>query len=327
MIINMTLARKILARLQDGQFHSGESLGKSFGVTRAAIWKGIKNLESEGYAINIIRGRGYQLRQNADLLNVDAILHQLHFAPRSHISQLTLLDSIDSTNQFLRQTEHQYHGHFCLAEQQTAGRGRLGRTWVSPHGANIYLSGNWVFDGGITKLAGLSLVIGLAVIRALASLGYDHLKLKWPNDIYAQDKKLGGILIEMTGDPLGPCHAIIGLGLNVKMTESEAEEITRPWTNLQSLNSNLPSRNTIASHLLSHLIAILIEFDQAGLAAFQNEWREHDMLYNQSISFQHSANTITGTARGISPEGHLLVEYQNGVAAFTSGEACLIKLQ
>lgn len=316
--------KKILALLADGEFHSGTELAQVLGVSRSAVWKQLGGLAELGLQHAAVSGKGYRLDKPLELLAASKIQAFLDGRTRTLISVLEIHDQIDSTNRYLADYPQQAAalGLVCFAEHQTAGKGRRGRQWVSPFGSNIYLSIRWRFQRGYTGITGLSLAIGVAVIRALKQLGFAEVGLKWPNDIYSQGKKLGGILIEVSGESDGPCTAIIGLGLNRFLADAAADSITQAWTDLSKLtNPTMPDRNQLAGTLLNHLLAIIADFEQMGLQAYLEEWRHYDCLYNQSATLFIGEQAFTGVIAGIDDNGLLLISQANGkVNAFASGE-------
>jgi BirA family biotin operon repressor/biotin-[acetyl-CoA-carboxylase] ligase len=241
------------------------------------------------------------------------------------IPTLEIHDSLDSTNSYLM--EHSRNnaesGFVCFAEHQTAGKGRRGRQWVSPYGSNIYVSMLWRFQqGGITSTAGLSLAIGVAVIRALKLYGINDVGLKWPNDIYSQGKKLGGILIEVSGEADGPCAAVIGLGLNLFLPEHQAQTITQAWTDLTQISGEIPVlRNQLAGTLLNEMLAVVNGFEMDGIKAYLDEWRSYDCLKGKAATLFIGQQQIEGIVEGIDDKGLILIKKPDGlVQAFASGE-------
>lgn len=312
---------KLLHQLSDGAFHSGEALGKSFGVSRAAIWKAIQLLRQQGFELNHLRGRGYQLLTPVELLSKEAILSQLQSETAAQC-QIEIHDSLNSTNQMLLDKADRKLGDVCLAEQQTAGRGRLGRAWVSPYARNLYCSLYWTFEQGLGECMGLSLLVGVACIDALKRAGFDGIKLKWPNDLYYEEKKLGGILIEMAGDIQGPCHGVIGIGLNVSMSEIHGADIGSPWIDLAGLDQGTLSRNQIAAYLLDALMAALHEFKQVGLTSLIARWPDLDYLKDRPVLVHTHGNSRPshGIARGITAQGAIVLEQKGELVSHHSGE-------
>ena len=320
----MPLRQRLLDTLSDGEFHSGEALGIALGVSRMAIWKHIKALRERGVQIDVVRGKGYCLPASIELLDGDAISAAIAPSVAAHLGSIHVFHELDSTNNWLREQSlaGAPSGSVCLAEMQSAGRGRRGRHWVSPFAANLYLSLLWRSAAGAASLGGLSLVTGIAVLRCLRAQGVEAAGLKWPNDILAGDAKLAGILIDVVGESSGPCAVILGVGINVCMPSSAGENIEQRWTDLQCLSESgaAPSRNQLAADLLGQLLPAMAEFEAAGLQPFLDEWRRHDVVAGCQVDLQLPNGTISGTACGIDNGGALLVETANGRQRFASGE-------
>ena len=271
-----------------------------------------------------ITGRGYRLHSSIELLDSLVINKCLDEATKALISSLEIFDELDSTNRYLCEQAQQQGGSgvICLAEHQTAGKGRRGRQWVSPFGSNIYLSILWRFQKGYSSISGLSLAIGVAVIRALNQLGIESIGLKWPNDIYSSGKKLGGILIEITGETEGPCFAIIGLGLNLFLPEEQAVNIKQDWTDLSNLlGKKFTGRNELVACLLHHIMNLLANYETVGLANYLDEWRQYDCLVGHPAQLFFDKHAITGIIAGIDNSGLLMISQADGsIRTFASGE-------
>ena len=317
--------KKILTLLADGEFHSGTLLAEILGISRAAVWKHIQQLSEQlDLTITAVSGKGYRLDNSLELLataNIEAVLNE---QSKALISGLEIHDQIDSTNRYLvEQARHQVaSGYVCFAEQQTAGKGRRGREWVSPFGSNIYLSIGWQFpQGGYAAIAGLSLAVGVTVIRALREQHIHEVGLKWPNDIMCQGKKLGGILIEVSGESDGPCSVVIGIGLNLFLPESKAHTITQAWTDITQITGQRPARNVLAGTLLNHILPVIAGFETVGIKAYLDEWRRYDCLKGLPATLFIAQQSITGIVEGVNDDGLLLLKRDNGtVQAFASGE-------
>ena len=319
----MPLRRRLLNLLSDGEFHSGETLGVSLGVSRMAVWKHIKALREAGVDLTVLRGKGYRLPASLELLERNKILAAARAATVSAIDRIDVFLEVDSTNNWLRGQvlNGAPSGTVCVSEMQSAGRGRRGRSWVSPFAANLYLSLLWRSANGAATLGGLSLVTGIAVLRALRSFGINEAGLKWPNDILAADAKLAGILVEVLGECSGPCAVIVGIGVNVNMRPDEATAIDQSWTDLQQLTGdNSISRNDLAARLLDEVIPAIATFDEAGLRPFIDEWRQYDLVSGREVDVLLPNERVTGTACGIDEGGALLVETLHGRRWFASGE-------
>jgi BirA family biotin operon repressor/biotin-[acetyl-CoA-carboxylase] ligase len=241
---------------------------------------------------------------------------------RSRIGRLDILPEIDSTNRYLmtRIADGAIAGDVCLAEYQSAGRGRQGRRWLSPFAANIYLSLLWHFPAAVEGLAGLGLAVGVAVLEACHGLGATAVRLKWPNDLVWQGRKLAGVLLELRSSPEGGCHVVIGVGLNVRMPGHDTMTIDQPWTDLEQVLSRSISRNRVAAAVLTELVAGLERFRYDGVAPFLARWRDVDDLLDRPISLHASGMMVEGIARGIDDYGALRVEHNGRVNSYLVGD-------
>jgi BirA family biotin operon repressor/biotin-[acetyl-CoA-carboxylase] ligase len=312
------LARsKLIKVLADGEFHSGAALGQYLGLSRTAISNHVKVLCSLGLDVYRVTGKGYKLAQAITLLNANEIKHKV---PVTENYAIEVLNVVGSTNQYIKDHRDTLaNGHVCIAEAQTEGRGRHGRKWVSPYGASLYLSMFWSFAGGYAALGGLSLAIGVAIANTLQQLGIADVKVKWPNDIYAQGKKLAGILIEVEGQIGSGCDSVIGIGLNVALPKN-VTGIDQPWTDLTQLSQEGVDRNYLTGLLLAQLHKTLYTFEEKGIQAFIEKWRTLDLYADQPIKLMIGKETIMGVSRGIDETGALLLESLQGVKAYHGGE-------
>ena len=306
----------MLQRLAAGPV-SGDVLAREAGLTRAAVWKRIDALREAGIGIDAAPGRGYALQQPLDLLDVDAIRAGLPGSLQGGLADLEVAWSLDSTNSELLRRDTPTNGcAVLLAERQTGGRGRRGRAWSSPLAAHVYLSLSRRFDGGLARLGGLSLVAGVAACEALHGLGFDRVRLKWPNDLVVVDgaglRKLGGLLVEGGGEAAGAARAVIGIGLNVRMPAREADGIDQPWAELAGLADRAPSRNAVVAALLAHLLPALDAFDAHGLAAFLSRYGGFDALAGRDVTIHEAAGAWHATALGIADDGALRVRDTSG---------------
>lgn len=319
--------RQLITLLNDGRFHSGESLAEQLGgISRAAVWKAVQNLQTLGLEIHAVRGRGYRLARPIELLDAARIEADLTAAARPWVSALEVRERIDSTNSYLlhRAKEGLAGGAVCLAEWQSAGRGRRGRSWVSPFGANLYLSLLWRFALEPALLSGVSLAVGVALVRALSGLGIDGLGLKWPNDLLWRGRKLAGVLLEFGGESGGSCYIVAGVGLNVAMPRFAEWQIDQPWVDLRGIVGPPGiSRNAVAARLISELITALVQFEQGGFEAFRADWRRFDLTHGRPVTLHLPDAAIAGIARGVDESGALLLETPAGVRRFLGGEISL----
>lgn len=312
-----TVPLTLISILSDGEFHSGEQLGERLGMSRAAINKHIQTLRDWGVDVFTVPGKGYSLPEPIQLLNEDFI--------RGEISEgsITVLPVIDSTNQYLLDRLAALHsGDACVAEYQQAGRGRRGRKWFSPFGANLYLSMYWRLEQGPAAAIGLSLVIGIVMAEVLQSLGADKVRVKWPNDLYLQDRKLAGILVELTGKTGDAAQIVIGAGINLAMRRVESDVINQGWINLQEAGIKI-DRNTLAVRLIKELRAALVLFEQEGLAPYLPRWEKLDNFIHRPVKLIIGEKEIFGTSRGIDMQGALLLEQDGVIKPWMGGEISL----
>jgi BirA family biotin operon repressor/biotin-[acetyl-CoA-carboxylase] ligase len=310
---------------------SGAELARQSGQTRAALWKRIDALRAAGIAIDAQPGRGYALQRRLELLDADLIRAALPPSLRAGVAALEVAWSLDSTNsELLRRPAPAAGADVLLAERQTGGRGRRGRDWTSPLAANLYLSLARMFSGGLARLPGLSLVAGVASVEALHALGFDAVRLKWPNDLVVADgdglRKLGGLLVEGGGEHAGPVRAVLGLGLNIDMPPAFAAAITQPWIDLATLTDGTltdgapPSRNQVAAMLLAHWLPALEQFDAQGLAPFLPRYARLDALAGRDVMLHGDAGTRAGHALGLAADGALRVRVDGIEHSVHSGE-------
>lgn len=238
---------------------------------------------------------------------------------------IEVVDAIDSTNsELLRRTTPTTGIVALFAERQSGGRGRMGRVWTSPPGANLYLSLARRFDGDLARLGGLSLAVGVAVAESLQTLGATDARVKWPNDLVVDDgamlRKLGGVLIE-GGLQDGRARAVIGLGLNVRMPDAAAESIDQPWSDLHALLGDaLPSRNAVAVAILTALADALERFDDDGLSPFLPRFAALDALSGADIFATVGGRLFEGIACGLTEDGALRLRTDSGEATLRAGE-------
>jgi BirA family transcriptional regulator, biotin operon repressor / biotin---[acetyl-CoA-carboxylase] ligase len=317
---------RLIDALASGEWCSGEALAAQAGVTRAALAKRVSHLRDWGLDVEAEAGRGYRLSQPLQRLDAAAIRAALAPATRDRLRSVEVLARTDSTNQRLLEADAAQDPQALFAELQTAGRGRRGRSWRSPFGANLYLSLAWSFAAWPPQLSALSLAVGVACARALRAAGLDAVMLKWPNDLRVGDDKLGGILIEQRGEAGGACRVVIGIGLNVAMTPAQAGNLGQPWISLHAAlaaaGRQPPPRNALAAGLLDQLVAALLQFDTAGFEPFLHDWNTLDLTANRPVRIE-GAEPLQGIARGVDPQGALIVEAQGQRRQVHSGEVSL----
>lgn len=315
-------AQHLLALLAPGEPLSGERLAEQAGVTRAAIWKQIQALRSRGVPIEARGAAGYRLPWPLQMLDAKRIRAAVPAASRKRLGELEVHWELDSTSSELqRRGSDAADLSVVIAETQSAGRGRRGRTWLSPPGLNLYLSCLKRFDGGFAALSGLSLAVGVVLLRALESLGIDEAGLKWPNDVLARGGKLAGILVELSGEYQGPCAAVIGIGLNLRLTEALRDQAGQPTCDLATLApGELPDRNQVAAALITALAEGLTQFEREGFAGFVDDYAARDLLKEVPLRVQGAQGTLEGVGAGVDERGALLVQAADGLHRIDSAD-------
>lgn len=317
--------KAVLTLLADAQCHSGTEIADKIGISQSAIFNQLKKLSELGLVYTTVTDRGYQLATTLQLLSQSAIEKKLTEEARHLIAELEIHDVLDSTNRYLmdKAQKTKKNSVVCFAEYQSAGKGRGGREWISPFGSNIYLSILWRFQQGVRAINGLSLAVGVAVVRTLKDCGIKGIGLKWPNDIICDKKKLAGILIEASGESDGSCHTIIGLGLNFYLPKQQAQHITQEWVDLNSIISGdaSPLRNQFCSMLLNQLMPLIANFERDAFKHYVDEWREYDTMQGDEAVIYQGKKKYNGIIKGIDDDGLLLLmKEQGGLITFASGE-------
>lgn len=313
--------KMLVSQLNQGGYHDGDSLGKQLGISRAAICKLIAKLKNYNVAMDAIKNKGYKILEPFILLEEEKIKKNLKSSPA-----IEIFESLPSTNDYLKAYRGATHPRICLAECQTKGKGRFQRNWHSPFAQNIYFSCLYYLEKDIGELAGLSLVVSLAIIKLLKQYGVADVYIKWPNDIICQGGKLSGSLIEVEAESYGICRVIIGIGINVNMLHAPLDIITQEWTSLRTLTQQYFDRNEICADLINILFSYLQQFDETGLKSFLSEWKAVDLLIDKTISLKCGNQLFTGRAAGINEMGHLLLEMPEGTRkTFSSGDTTILK--
>lgn len=321
------LSYHVLRQLAGGEFQSGAALAAAVGMSRASVWNAVQEIQAAGLDVFSVHGRGYRLARPLVMLDATHIVQALgETAPFG----VEVIDEIDSTNTRLLQCAQagSAHASVIAAEWQTAGRGRMNRAWHAPVGGALTFSVLWRFSQGAAALAGLSLAVGLALVRALEAWGVTGAGLKWPNDVLWRGRKLAGILIEMHGDALGPSAVVIGMGINVRLPASAAAQIGQPVADLETLmgidGARALDRNQLLAAVLGELNATLLEFERAGFGAFRDDWQRRHVHQGCPVKLTLSGGaSASGLARGVRDDGALLLETAQGLKPFHSGDVSL----
>ena len=320
------LAYHILRLLADGEFHSGAALAQAVEVSRASVWNAVQEVEAAGLEVYRIRGRGYRLAQALSMLNAGRLAYWLGDAAPFN---LEIIDETESTNTLLMQRAQAgaSHASVIVAEWQRAGRGRLNRPWHAAVGGALTFSVLWRFSQGAATLAGLSLAVGLAVVRALESFGFGSVNgvgLKWPNDVLWRGHKLAGILIEMQGEALGPSAVVIGAGVNVRLSSTVNTRIDQAATDVETLCGHPVDRNQLLAMMLSEFNRVLLEFEREGFQPFREDWQRRHVHQGCPVKLTLPGGlSESGLARGVGNDGALLLETARGIRPFHSGDVSL----
>jgi BirA family biotin operon repressor/biotin-[acetyl-CoA-carboxylase] ligase len=314
----------LLRILSDGKFHAGSELAQNLGVSRATVSNALKTADTLSVSVFKVRGRGYQLPHPPEWLDAEAVRQQLGLLARD--VRLEVVDTIGSTNSTLLR-ESTTHCHCLAAEYQYAGRGRRGRQWFAALGGSLSFSMRWRFNQGMGALAGLSLAVGVAVLRTLHQFDLTEVRLKWPNDLLWREKKLAGILIEAQGDANDSSIAVIGIGINLHIPNETRERIDQPITDLQEIAGHTLPRNMLLGTLIQQLVLALQEFEAHGLVHLSQEWNAAHAYSGQPLCVTlANGDALNGSAEGINHQGELLLKLANGkVIAIHSGEVQLAR--
>ncbi len=326
-----SLTFPVLRLLNDGEFHSGVTIARDLGVSRASVSLALRGVEEFGLVVNKVHGRGYRLLEGLQWLDRELIL--THLGQEARAFHLEILDTVESTNSLLlqRSSIKKNAGELSIAvlatELQTGGRGRRGREWHSGLGDGLTFSLVWRFQQGANLLSGLSLAVGVAIARVLRSSGVEDAALKWPNDVLIDGRKIAGILIELQGDMLGPTTAVIGIGINLKLSDSVKDRIDQSATDLYSVNGKTPDRNHLMAALLLELTRVLKDFECHGFAPFREEWVRYHAFENQSVQLQMPDGSLQeGLVRGVGEDGSLILSTPLGDRIYNGGEISLRKV-
>jgi BirA family biotin operon repressor/biotin-[acetyl-CoA-carboxylase] ligase len=323
----------LLRQLADGAFHSGEDLAATVGLTRARVSQLLKEAETAGLALERIRGRGYRLLATPDFLSADliraALSENVRRNPDIPLLHIEVVDEIASTStELLRRAQRKdIHATMLAAEWQTAGRGRRGRKWMAVAGGSLTFSLGWRFDQGAGYLAGLSLAVGVAVIRALEAEGLPGVELKWPNDLIYRHLKVGGILVELNGDALGPSSVVVGVGLNVRLPDTAKRDIDQPVSDLTAVagRSGAPiDRNRLLARVVAELASAFTAYADTGFPPFAAEWQRRHAYQGKPVNLLlPDGASVKGTVAGVDSAGALVLADGPRRARFLSGEISL----
>lgn len=312
----------LIERLADGQFHSGQDLANSLGVSRTAINKHIAKLDALQLDVFRVHGKGYKLAKPLQILNYQKLKDSVHAADIPLYLKRITSSTHDDLKHLLNDSPAKTlsAGTCILAEMQTNGRGRRGRTWLSPFASNLYVSMYWPLNEGLNSALGLSVLVGIRLAESIRQAGIEGVSVKWPNDVYIQGEKVAGVLVELEGQPTGEAHALIGIGLNLSMPERFKQSIGQPFTDIQAHLHTPLDRHKWAATLVNDLRSILAEFTRHGLEPYVATWRSLDHFYGKPIRVLLGQHEQQGIGQGIDSHGALLVEQENGLKRYFGGE-------
>jgi len=310
----MSTRYKLLHLLDDQRCQSGSVLGQRLGVSRAAVQQHIAALRRQGVPIVSMPRSGYRLQPGVALLSEERINALLPTATRAQLTRLLVLNSVDSTNDELLRLRQAMHGAVCLAEMQQSGRGRRGRRWFATPYRNVLMSIGWVYPEWPVAISSLGLVMALAVTRALEASGISDVGVKWPNDLVWQQRKLGGILVDLNGEAGGACSVVVGVGINVVLDpEHDAADIEQPWVDLAAITGKPLDRNVLIAHLVTQLFTAMSEFPEGGLAALIKEWQAKHVLEGLQVDIESERGPLLAQVVGVDNDGALLVQDPSGI--------------
>ena len=311
----------LLRHLGDGHFHSGQDLARLFDISRASVCNLVHVAQQLGLNIHAVRGRGYQWVTPQAWL--DHVKIAAGLGPLAQYYRLQILDATDSTNSVLMHAAEAGapDGNVVCAEYQFAGRGRRGRQWHSILGGSLTFSVLWRFEEGIAALVGLSLAVGVAMARALNRFTRYPVKLKWPNDVLVDYRKLAGILVEIQGDIQGPSFAVVGIGLNVNLPAAHRDSIDQAVIDLEEMQVHI-DRNLLLASCLVELKAVMDVMREQGFKGLRDEWETHHAHAGQAVSLLlPDRQTVTGIALGVDATGAFLLQSGDGAcSAYNSGD-------
>ncbi len=317
--------RSLLALLADGEPHTGAALARDLKVNRAALREAIERLRAQGVEVVTPALGGYRLATPVELLDARRIRGELRTIHEIKLRRLEVLFEVDSTNTRLLGLPSPPAGQadVCMSELQHSGRGRRGRRWFAPFGDSLALSLGWTWRDAMRVTPALSLAVGVAITRALARAGARGMSLKWPNDIWFNDRKIGGVLIELKADASGSAHAVIGIGLNVSLSGAVRRALEEAGVRAAAVADACcagVSRNELAGALLDELLSMLEQFEREGFAPFRDSWLGLDALRGRAAQVLAGDLAVAGTARGVDADGALLLESAGLMRRFVSGE-------
>lgn len=316
---------KILDILKkEGGFISGELISEKLGMTRAGVWNYMKSLKEEGYIIESIPRKGYRLVEGPDIVNYEEIKNYLN--TKFIGKKIYHFEKIDSTNKEAKLIAGECEeGTVIIAEEQTEGKGRMGKKWESRNRKGIYMSIILKPDLEPIKISKITLVVSAAINNVLRSMGIDT-SIKWPNDIYVEEKKVCGILTEMSAEINKVNYIVVGIGINVNLDEDDfGEDIKNIGTSLKIVEGKKLVRKEIVGNILNEVERLYIKFKNDDTKEAIETCRIYSSLIGREIKILRGKNTIIAKALDIGENGELIVEYDGREEKIFSGEVSVRK--
>lgn len=322
-LVDQTLLKKISHTIVTDLGQLKSTINESE-ITQYLIYQRLQFFQTCGIEFEILDPNYCQLRSSLDLLDVDKIRAGIPQTINTHISTIERHNFVESTNSvLLNDAPEKQHAKICLAEYQTAGRGRHGRHWLAPFASGLCLSLGWQFKSPVQQLQLISLLPAVALIRVLHKKGLRDACVKWPNDVICKGHKLAGILIEIPASTSDLQTIVIGVGVNVYNRSTMSEQIQQPYTSIEQYLGKALSRNELVAMLITELFGLINRVEQKGLVEIRDEWRRHDGLKNTPVTLLNGKQKEKGISRGISDDGSLCVEINGELKQFVSGEISL----
>ncbi len=287
---------------------SGTAIGEALGISRMAVQKRVQALIANGLPITAVSGKGYALAKGINLLSDERIARHLS---SELCESIEVLQSIESTNSHLLSQEIlSGRAKICVAESQSAGRGRRGNDWQSAPYRNVMLSLSWGFDHWPETITGLGLAVSLVLTKTINERYGLDVKIKWPNDLMVGYDKLAGILIDVAGESSGSCNVVVGVGLNVHQPDWSPKSSAYRWVDMQSLVSGTSEeidRNELIGLVAHGLSSMFAEFAQSGFAPMVEDWNALSSYRSKRVRVGSPDEYIEGVMVGVDDVGALLI--------------------
>jgi BirA family biotin operon repressor/biotin-[acetyl-CoA-carboxylase] ligase len=302
-----------LLEAEAGEYVSGEEISRKMNVSRTAIWKQVRKLEAEGYQIEAVPRLGYRLMGKPARLSVTELLANLN--TKRFGRNLRLLGSVPSTQDELRLLAEQGapEGTLVIAEQQTSGRGRMGRSWISPAGKGIWMSLLLRPPVPLPLTPQLTLLAAVALSRAISRIVPLEIGIKWPNDLLVNGKKISGILLESAAEDERLRYVVVGLGISVNLEpEDYPEELLEKAISLKMASGSSINRSELIASILEEFERLYDLYLQEGFTPIRSLWEAHSVTLNNPTQLYTPQGSFHGIPRGLDPMGGLQVELEDG---------------